>query len=128
MTYALREARARAAHALAAPIPRVIALIALAALGLSGDSVHEPVHAPRLRPRVVATLRDCPSDSTPSTFAALPFIRSPAPCTVGTSCANGARHGTDCTRCAGIIQSAVPRTVPRGRQAGAHAHARDRTQ
>ena len=45
MTYALREARVRAAQALAAPIPRVIALIAPAALGLSGDPVHEPVHA-----------------------------------------------------------------------------------
>jgi hypothetical protein len=56
MTYALREARAQAAHALAAPIPRAIALIALAALGLSGDPVHEPVHAPRLRPRLVCNV------------------------------------------------------------------------
>ncbi len=44
MTYALREARASAAHALPAPIARVMARMALAALGLSGDSVHEPVH------------------------------------------------------------------------------------
>ena len=60
MTYALREACARAAHALAAPIPRVIALIALTALGLSGDPVHEPVHAPRLRPRVVCDVARLP--------------------------------------------------------------------
>ena len=45
MTYALREARARAAYALAAPIPQAIAQMALAALGLSGNPVHEPVHA-----------------------------------------------------------------------------------
>ena len=45
MTYALREARARAAHALAALIARKIALTAPAALELSGDPVHEPVHA-----------------------------------------------------------------------------------
>ena len=44
MTYALRGARAAAAHALAAPIALVIAQMALAALGLSGDPVHEPVH------------------------------------------------------------------------------------
>jgi hypothetical protein len=44
MTYALREARAPAAHALAALIARLIARMALAALGLSGDPVHEPVH------------------------------------------------------------------------------------
>ncbi len=45
MTYALRGARAAAAHALAAPIARAIAQMALAALGLSGDPVHELVHA-----------------------------------------------------------------------------------
>jgi hypothetical protein len=45
MTYALRGARAAAAHALAAPIARAIAQMALAALGLCGDPVHEPVHA-----------------------------------------------------------------------------------
>ena len=47
MTYALRGASALAAHPLAAPIAREIALTALTALGLSGDPVHEPVHAPR---------------------------------------------------------------------------------
>jgi hypothetical protein len=57
---ALREARARAAHALAAPIARVIALIAFSALGLSGDPVHEPVHAQRLRPRVVCDVARLP--------------------------------------------------------------------
>ena len=45
MTYALREARSLAAHALAARIARAIARMALAALELSGDPVHEPVHA-----------------------------------------------------------------------------------
>ena len=45
MTYALRETRSLPAHALAAPMAREIALVALAALGLSGDPVHEPVHA-----------------------------------------------------------------------------------
>ena len=47
MPYALREARCLPAQALAAPIARVIALTALTPLGLSGDPVHEPVHAPR---------------------------------------------------------------------------------
>jgi hypothetical protein len=47
MTYALRGARSLSAHALAAPIARAIAPVALAALGLSGDPVHEPVHARR---------------------------------------------------------------------------------
>ncbi len=42
---ASREARSRAAHALAAPMARAIARMALAALGLSGDPVHDPVHA-----------------------------------------------------------------------------------
>jgi len=57
MTYALREARSRAAHALAAPMARAIALIALAALGLLGDPVHEPVHVRDLPPRHPATVR-----------------------------------------------------------------------
>jgi len=45
MTYALRETRSLPAHALAAPTAQEIALVALAALGLSGEPVHEPVHA-----------------------------------------------------------------------------------
>jgi hypothetical protein len=45
MTYALREAGDLAAHALAAPIARKIALAALAALGLSKDPFHDPFHA-----------------------------------------------------------------------------------
>jgi hypothetical protein len=54
MTYALRGARSRAAHALAAPIARGMARIALSALGLSGDPVHEPVHVRRsVRPLAV---------------------------------------------------------------------------
>ena len=45
MTYALREACSLAAHALAALIAPNIALTAPAALGLSGNPVHDPVHA-----------------------------------------------------------------------------------
>jgi len=45
MSYALLEARAVPAHALAAPIARAIARMALTALGLSGAPVHEAVHA-----------------------------------------------------------------------------------
>jgi len=51
MTYALREARSRAARTLAAPIARIIALTALAALGLSKDPFHEPFHARGLASR-----------------------------------------------------------------------------
>jgi hypothetical protein len=42
---ALREARAPAAHALAAPIARVMARMARVALGLFGDPVRDSVHA-----------------------------------------------------------------------------------
>ena len=61
MTYALREARALAAHALAAPIARKTALTALRALGLSGDPVHEPVHGqdPCHSSEVLDVLRGC---------------------------------------------------------------------
>ena len=52
MTYALRGARQRAPHALAAPIARVMARMALAALGLSGD----PVHARGLPPPAILPL------------------------------------------------------------------------
>jgi hypothetical protein len=45
MTYALREAPDLAAHALSAPIARIIALAALAALGLSGEPFQDPFHA-----------------------------------------------------------------------------------
>jgi hypothetical protein len=45
LTCRLQEARSRAAHALAAPIARIMALTALAALGLSEDPFHEPFHA-----------------------------------------------------------------------------------
>jgi hypothetical protein len=45
MTYALRETRSLALHALAAPIAQEIALTALAALGLSTDPFHDPFHA-----------------------------------------------------------------------------------
>ncbi len=71
MTSALREARFQAAHALAAPMARAIALIALVALGLSGDPVHEPVHAEALRPHLlllanVAEVRDLTATRPPT--------------------------------------------------------------
>src|SRR5690348_7944245 len=70
MTYALRGACALPAHALAAPTAPAIALTALAALGLSGYPVHEPVHArgrdslPRLLP--VAIIEDSPRSDYPA--------------------------------------------------------------
>ena len=42
MTYALRGARSPAADALAAPMPRAIAQMALSALGFCGDPFHDP--------------------------------------------------------------------------------------
>ena len=45
MTYALRGACSLPARALAAQIASIIAVTALAALALSGDPVHKPVHA-----------------------------------------------------------------------------------
>jgi hypothetical protein len=56
MTYALRETRSLAMDALAAPIAQEIAPTALAALGLSRDPVHEPVHARALGPRHPSTV------------------------------------------------------------------------
>jgi hypothetical protein len=44
MTYALPETRSLAVDALAALIAQEIALMALTALGLSGDPFHEPFH------------------------------------------------------------------------------------
>jgi hypothetical protein len=40
-----QEVRPRSRCTLAAPMARIIALMALDALGLSGAPVHEPVHA-----------------------------------------------------------------------------------
>jgi hypothetical protein len=58
--YALRGARSRASHTLAAPIARAIALIALAAPGLFGDPVHEPVHVRgRASPHPATVRRRC---------------------------------------------------------------------
>src|SRR6516162_7439494 len=54
MTYALREVRSLAVHALAAPITRKIARIALTALGLSKDTFHEPFHARGRAPHLPA--------------------------------------------------------------------------
>ena len=44
MTYALRVACCLPAHALPAPIARIIALTAPTTLGLSGRPFHEPFH------------------------------------------------------------------------------------
>ena len=61
MTYALRETRSLPAHALAAPIARVMARMALAALGLSGD----PVHARGRTSPHPATVRNVADDMDP---------------------------------------------------------------
>jgi len=63
MTYALRGACARPACALAAPIALVIALTALAALGLPDDPVHEPVHARGLCVLSSCAVRDLAEDA-----------------------------------------------------------------
>jgi hypothetical protein len=60
MTYALRGACSLAAHALAALMAPNIALMAPAALGLSGDPVHEPVHARDPASYRPATVRNVP--------------------------------------------------------------------
>jgi hypothetical protein len=52
MTYALRVTWSLPVDALAVLIARVIALMALAALGLSGDPFHEPFHAQERRVRL----------------------------------------------------------------------------
>jgi hypothetical protein len=87
MTYALRGIRDLPAYALAAPIARVIAWMALATLGLSGDPVHEPVHGSGLclppssyrtwlrsgrRIGALRTGRPSWPDAGSSTFARLP--------------------------------------------------------
>ena len=65
MTYALREARSLATHALAAPIAREHARMALAALGLSGDrSTNRSTPAP-LRPRILLPCVNGPDDIEP---------------------------------------------------------------
>jgi hypothetical protein len=58
LTCRLQEARPCATRALAAQAARVIALMALAALGLSGEPVHEPVHARGPAPSHPATVRN----------------------------------------------------------------------
>src|SRR6516165_6985539 len=68
MTYALRGACSPAAHPLAAPIARIIALTTLVALGLSKDPFHEPFHDRRPVPRrpcspCVTSLRHSHQDS-----------------------------------------------------------------
>ena len=63
MTYALRGACALPGHALAAPTAPAIALTALAALGLSDDPVHEPVHATGLCVLSSRAVRDLPEDA-----------------------------------------------------------------
>jgi hypothetical protein len=54
----LQEVRPPAPHALPAQMARVIALAALAALGLSDDSFHEPFHAQGSGVRSSATVRN----------------------------------------------------------------------
>jgi hypothetical protein len=58
MTYALREARDLATHALPAPIARAVALMALTALGLSSEPFHETFHAEGCFPALLLTLRN----------------------------------------------------------------------
>ena len=53
MTYALRGTRSLTGHALAAALAWIIALTALAALGLSGMPFHEPFHARGFYPATV---------------------------------------------------------------------------
>jgi hypothetical protein len=69
MTYALRGACALTAHALAAPMAPVIALMALAALGLSDDPVHEPVHARASAPVILLLCVILPRTLYPRTRA-----------------------------------------------------------
>jgi hypothetical protein len=116
MTYALRETCDLAAHALAAPIASVIALMTPAALGLSGDPVHEPVHALKLDPCGLLY------DVTARTIRLLlrPAVyKKYGQCSICAGSTNGTNR-TNSTRCAGIFQSAVARTVPCGRQAKVH--------
>jgi hypothetical protein len=81
MTYALRGACGLAAHALAAPMAPVIALMTLAALGLSRDPVHEPVHARRPRLPFLVTGSNNTESVHPhwEAFALRPLRLSPAP-------------------------------------------------
>ena len=53
----LQEVRPRAPNALAAQITRIIALMALTALGLPGEPFHEPFHDPPQRPLRSVTMR-----------------------------------------------------------------------
>src|SRR5215831_5923845 len=74
MTYALRGTRSPAAHPLAAPMPRAIAQMALAALEFRGNSFHEPFHALSLasrRPcsRCVTSPRHSHQDSQSTTLS-----------------------------------------------------------
>jgi len=83
MTYALRGARALATHALAAPIARAIAPAALAALGLSGHPVHEPVHARRPHGPIilllcVTSLRAAPRPQADPAVMGMAVYRLPA--------------------------------------------------
>ena len=63
-TGGLGEARPPAPRTLAAQMTRVIALMALAALGLCGTPVHEPVHGRWQAISVVVTQRSGPSSGT----------------------------------------------------------------
>ena len=65
MTYALREARDLAVSTLPALIARIIAFIALAALGLSGEPFHDPFHARSAGPEFT-TLTAVPMSQEPT--------------------------------------------------------------
>ena len=68
LTCRLQEVRPRTPGALAAPMTRVIALMALTALGLSGAPVHEPVHSRGPMSIRSATVRNI-AESAPPTSA-----------------------------------------------------------
>lgn len=57
LTCRLQEARPRAPYALAATMARLIALIALAALGFSDATFHEPFHADGTQRLITVTER-----------------------------------------------------------------------
>jgi len=66
MTYALRGACSPAAHALAALMAPIIAFMPHSALGLSGDPVHEPVHARGTASRILLLHVNVADDMDPA--------------------------------------------------------------
>jgi hypothetical protein len=78
LTCRLQEVRPPAPRTLAAQMTRVIALMAFAALGLSGTPVHEPVHVERQGYPMTVTQRS----SRGSSFAPAAVAASATLCTV----------------------------------------------